>query len=113
LIQVKTSPYYPQSNGKIERWHKSLKTSWICPETPLDVGHARRHIAGFVEYHHMVRIHFAIGYITPQDKRLGNDEAIFAARDPKLAEARLQRKIRRTNQPAPSVTPKLNVSNGL
>jgi transposase InsO family protein len=39
---VKTSPYYPQSNGKIERWHKSLKADCIRPGTPLDIDQARR-----------------------------------------------------------------------
>jgi hypothetical protein len=44
-----------------------------------------------------VRLHSAIGYITPQDKLLGNEKAIFAARDQKLTQARLQRKIKRQN----------------
>jgi transposase InsO family protein len=41
LTHVRTSPYYPQSNGKIERWHKSLKADWIRPCTPLDIEQAR------------------------------------------------------------------------
>jgi transposase InsO family protein len=36
LSHVRTSPYYPQSNGKIERWHKSLKTHCISPRRPLE-----------------------------------------------------------------------------
>jgi transposase InsO family protein len=104
LTHVKTSPYYPQSNGKIERWHKSLKADCIRPGTPLDIDQARRLIAGFVEHYNTVRLHSAIGYITPHDKLLGKDKAIFAARDQKLASARLQRKINRQNQPAHSVT---------
>lgn len=112
LTHVKTSPYYPQSNGKIERWHKSLKADCIRPGTPLDIDQARRLIARFVEHYNTVRLHSAIGYITPQDKLLGNDKAIFAARDQKLAQARLQRKIKRQqNQPAHSVTPQLAFSN--
>jgi len=35
MTYVRTSPYYPQSNGKIERWHKSLKGECIRPGTPL------------------------------------------------------------------------------
>lgn len=111
LTHVKTSPYYPQSNGKIERWHKSLKADCIRPGTPLDIEQARRLIAAFVEHYNTVRLHSAIGYITPQDKLLGNDKAIFADRDQKLALARLQRKIKRQNQPAHSVTPQLAFSN--
>ncbi len=111
LTHVKTSPYYPQSNGKIERWHKSLKADCIRPGTPLDIEQARRLIANFVEHYNTVRLHSAIGYITPQDKLLGKEKAIFAARDKKLAQARRQRKIKRQNQPAHSLTPSLAFSN--
>ena len=37
MTHVRTSPYYPQSNGKIERWHKSLKAECIRPGTPLSL----------------------------------------------------------------------------
>jgi transposase InsO family protein len=37
MTHVRTSPYYPQSNGKIERWHKSLKGECIRPGTPLSL----------------------------------------------------------------------------
>ena len=40
-------------------------------------------------------LHSAIGYVTPQDKLKGHEEAIFAARDQKLAEARERRAQRR------------------
>ena len=36
MTHVKTSPYYPQSNGKIERWHKTLKGDCIRVLPPLD-----------------------------------------------------------------------------
>ena len=45
-----------------------------------------------------VRLHSAIGYVTPKDKLDGNDQAIFAARDRKLAEARERRKQLRQTQ---------------
>lgn len=111
LTHVKTAPYYPQSNGKIERWHKSLKTDCIRPGTPLDLEQARRLITNFVEHYNTTRLHSAIGYITPQDKLLGRDKAIFASRDQKLVKARQLRKIKRQNQPAHSVTPHPAVSN--
>ncbi len=71
LTHVKTSPYYPQSNGKIERWHQSLKHECLRPGTPLSLDDARRLVAGYVEYYNTVRLHSAIGYVTPQDMRQG------------------------------------------
>jgi putative transposase len=34
MTHVRTSPYYPQSNDKIESWHKTIKRQRIRPETP-------------------------------------------------------------------------------
>src|SRR5437868_2955926 len=51
MTHVRTSPYYPQSNGKIERWHKSLKGECIRPGTPLSLGDARRLVEGYVEHY--------------------------------------------------------------
>lgn len=95
MTHVKTSPYYPQSNGKIERWHKSLKGECIRPGTPLSLEDARRLIAHYVEHYNTVRLHSAIGYVTPKDKLEGRDQEIFAQRDRKLAEARERRKANR------------------
>jgi len=95
MTHVRTSAYYPQSNGKIERWHKSLKGECIRPGTPLSLEDARRLIAHYVEHYNTVRLHSAIGYVTPQDKLAGREKEIFAERDRKLAEARERRKSKR------------------
>ena len=42
MTHVRTSPYYPQSNGKIERWHGTLKKECIMPKTPVSLEDARR-----------------------------------------------------------------------
>lgn len=111
LTHVRTSPHYPQSNGKIERWHRSLKADCIRPGTPLDLPQAQRLLAGFIEHYNTVRLHSAIGYLTPQDKLLGREKAIFATRDQTLAEARQNRKINRLHTHSHSVTPKPAFSN--
>jgi len=95
MTHVRTSPYYPQSNGKIERWHQSLKRECIRPGTPLSLEDARRLVAGYVEYYNNVRLHSAIGYVTPKDKLEGRAREILAGRDRKLEEAREARKQRR------------------
>ncbi len=92
---MRTSPYYPQSNGKIERWHRSLKSECIRPGTPLSLEDARRLVGEYVDPYHTVRLHSAIGYVTPQDKLEGRETVIFAERDRKLAEARERRKAQR------------------
>ena len=92
MTHVKTSPYHPQSNGKIERWHKTLKGDCIRIKVPLSLDDARRIVADYVAYYNHVRLHSAIGYITPKDKLDGRAQEIFDERDRKLAEARERRK---------------------
>jgi len=95
MTHVRTSPFYPQSNGKIERWHGSVKRECIRPGTPLCLADARRLVKRFVEYYNNVRLHSSIGYVTPKDKLESREEAIFAERDRKLEEAREQRRANR------------------
>jgi transposase InsO family protein len=91
---VKTSPYYPQSNGKIERWHKTLKGECIRVKTPLSLEDARRLVAEFVEHYNTVRLHSAIGYVTPADKLAGRVEVIWAIRRQKLTAAAARRRAK-------------------
>jgi putative transposase len=94
MTHVKTAPYYPRSNAKIERWHKTIKGECLRPQTPLSVEDVRRIVPRYVERYNTVRLHRSIGYVTPRDALDGRHEAIFADRDPKLAVAREQRKAR-------------------
>jgi hypothetical protein len=92
MTHVRTSPYYPQSNGKLERFHKTIKGECIRVLVPLSLDDARRIVTDYVAHYNHVRLHSAIGYVTPNDKLLGNDAAIHAERDRKLTEARERRK---------------------
>ena len=95
MTHVRTSPFYPQSNGKIERWHKSLKQECIRPLTPLTLDDARRLLQAYVDRYNTVRLHSAIGYVTPQDMLLGRQAEVHAERDRKLEQARRLRQLRR------------------
>ena len=91
ITHVRTSPYYPQSNGKLERWHGTLKSEHFRDKAPRDVEEARRVVGDFVTHYNEVRLHSALGYVTPVDKLAGRDAEIFASRDSKLEAARAQR----------------------
>jgi transposase InsO family protein len=95
MTHVRTSPGYPQSNGKIERWHQTLKRECIRAKTPLGLEDARRVVAEYVKYYNEVRLHSALGYVTPKDMLEGRERAIFAARDRKLDQARARRAEKR------------------
>jgi transposase InsO family protein len=95
MTHVRTSAYYPQSNGKLERYHRTIKSECIRPGTPLSLEDARRMVSRFVTYYNEVRLHSALGYITPKDKLLGREKEIFEQRDRKLHEARERRRRRR------------------
>lgn len=95
MTHVRTAPYYPQSNGKIERWHKSIKSECIRPGTPLSLEDACKLVDRFVTHYNDERLHSAIGYVTPKDRLTGHDVEVLADRQRKLAEARRRRKMNR------------------
>ena len=88
---VRTSPYYPQSSGKLERWHKRLKSECIRPKTPLNLDEARRLVSAYVDHDNPHRLHSAIGTIAPADKRAGRAPEILENRERKRSQARAQR----------------------
>ena len=92
MTHVRTSPYYPQSNGKLERWHQTLKVTTIRPKAPQSLEEARRMVTAFVEYYNRQRLHSAIGFIAPADMLAGRAEMIWATRDQKLEAARARRR---------------------
>jgi transposase InsO family protein len=95
MTHVRTSRNYPQSNGKLERWHKTLKSDAIRVKRIEDLEEARRVIGAFVEHYNSTRLHSAIGYVAPADCLAGRSKEIWAARDLKLEAAREQRRKRR------------------
>jgi len=98
MTHVRTSPYYPQSNGKLERWHGSIKRECIRPAAIDSLEDARRRVAEYVRHYNEARLHSAIGYVTPADKLAGLEKAIFAERDRKLEEARTRRQRARQEE---------------
>jgi putative transposase len=98
MTHVRTSPFYPQSNGRIERYHRTIKSQCIRPSTPLTIEDTKRAVRSLVEHDNTQRLHSAIGYVTPLDMLEGRQKAIHEERDRKLEEARRTRADRRRQE---------------
>jgi putative transposase len=68
-----------------------LKNERFRDKAPRNVDEARRVVDDFVIHYNEVRLHSALGYVTPVDKLAGRDTEIYANRDSKLEAARAQR----------------------
>lgn len=92
MTHVRTSPYYPQSNGKVERLNKTVKHETIRKHTPQSLVEAIRVVEKYVHHYNNERLHSAIDYITPVDKLEGRAPSIIERRERKLEAARKRRK---------------------
>ena len=88
---VMTSPYYPQSNGKLERFHRTLK-QYAYQRLPLDLEDAKRIIGEMIDYYNNERLHSAIDYVTPRQCLEGRRERIVTERRIKHRQAAAQRR---------------------
>ena len=104
MTHVRTSPFYPQSNGKLERYHQSIKVECIRPKVAFSLEEARKQIADYIRHYNEERLHSAIGYVAPNVKLEGRDQQIFTERDQKLEaarEARKQKRLAEKQHPVP------------
>lgn len=84
LAHVKTSPSYPQSNGKIERFHRSLEEECVRTTSMIDLDDAKKQVAQYVYHYNNHRLHSALFYLRPIDFLEGDVDALLKARQEKL-----------------------------
>jgi putative transposase len=76
---IVASPYHPQTNGKIERYHRSLKSE--INQLPYDMpGDLEKAIATFIEYYNYRRYHEGLDNVTPYDVYTGRHIGILQRR---------------------------------
>ena len=80
MDHVRGAPNHPQTQGKIERWHQTLKNR-ILLENYFLQGELEAAIAAFVEYYNNHRYHESLGNLTPADVYFGRGPAILAERE--------------------------------
>ena len=74
------APYHPQTQGKIERWHQTLKNRILLENyfLPCDL---EAQIEAFVDHYNHQRYHESLNNVTPSDVYFGRDKAILAQRE--------------------------------
>jgi putative transposase len=79
IRHILAAPFHPQTNGKLERYHQTIKreVNQIPYELP---GQLERAIADFVDYYNYRRYHKALGNVTPADVLYGRREEILERR---------------------------------
>ncbi|MDR1277416.1 MAG: integrase core domain-containing protein [Treponema sp.] len=86
-----TRANHPQSNGKLERFHRTLKTEHTRRSAYVDDDDARVRMALWLAYYNSERLHSALGYLTPDDVFYGRRDSRLAERREKLHTARINR----------------------
>jgi len=90
LVHTRGRPYHPMTQGKIERYHRSMKNV-VRLENYYSPGELERAIARFVAYYNHERLHEAIGNVTPDDMYHGRQRAILSHRE-KIKRLTLERR---------------------
>ena len=91
IRHIRAAPHHPQTNGKLERYHQSIKqeVNQVPYEVPSDLEEA---IAGFVDYYNHRCYDKAVGNLTPDDVLQGRREEILVKRREVKVQTLAQRK---------------------
>ncbi|MBG05034.1 MAG: hypothetical protein CMM59_13275 [Rhodospirillaceae bacterium] len=87
MDHVRCAPYHPQTQGKIERWHQTLKNRILLENdhVPRDL---EKQIGLSVDHYNNRRYHVSLSNVTPAEAYLGRDTAIIERR--KIKEMTIQ-----------------------
>lgn len=91
LTHIKTSVNYPQSNGKIERFHRTIQQECIEKTSLISMEDAQSQFQEFIAYYNTKRLHSSLYYLTPEDFLCDRIQERLKVREEKLRKAELNR----------------------
>ena len=80
MTHTRGRPYHPQTQGKIERWHRSMKNQILLNNYYLP-GELHEHLQRFISYYNHERYHESLDNLTPADVFYGRGEGILEQRE--------------------------------
>ena len=93
IKNVRTSVNHPQSNGKIERFHGTIKSEKIRAMPILNFEQMKSEIGEWIDFYNNERLHSAIQYVSPMDVMNNKQEQIILERKRKLLDGKKMRKL--------------------
>src|SRR6056297_3246865 len=99
MDHVRGAPYHPQTQGKIERWHQTMKNRVLLEHYFLP-GDLERQISAFVDYYNNHRYHESLGNLTPADVYFGRAEQILKQREEIKHKTMIKRRLRHQTENA-------------
>lgn len=83
IDHVRGKPHHPQTQGKIERYHRAMKNI-IRPEYYYSPEELENQIAAFVDHYNNHRYHESLDNVTPADVYFGRRDELLEKRQQKL-----------------------------
>src|SRR5210317_1926015 len=99
MKHVRGAPYHPQTQGKIERWHQTMKNRILLEHYFLP-GDLTRQIEAFIEHYNHHRYHESLKNITPADVYFGRENEILTRREEIKRKTMLTRRLRHQTENA-------------
>src|SRR4030042_2914018 len=81
---ITISVNYPESNGKIERFNRTISEECLRVKSPVNLDEYKIYIEDYINFYNTKRLHSSLNYLTPEDYLLGRKDERLQQRELKL-----------------------------
>ena len=99
MEHTRSAPYHPMTQGKIERYHRSMKNI-VNLQNYFLPSQLETEIASFVNYYNQQRYHESLDNLTPADVYFGRAKEVLSKRDQVKKQTMQQRRLQNLQLPA-------------